>query len=86
MISSLLVTESKDKADKETLHKALDLNKEILHHIDMSIHNRNQELRLIEIYSKMDSRSTAVYDKIKKFKVSIIYYLYYLLFLSFMLL
>lgn len=64
-----MLTESKDKLDKENLLKALDLNKEILRHIDTSIHNRNQELRLLEIYNKMDARSTAVYDKIKKFKV-----------------
>ncbi|XP_067932612.1 rho guanine nucleotide exchange factor 2-like isoform X3 [Watersipora subatra] len=62
--------ESKDKADRETLHKGLDLNKEILDHIDVSIHSRNQELRLMEIYNRMDARSMAVYDKTKKFKKS----------------
>lgn len=62
--------ESKDKADREQLNKAQDLNKQILEHIDAAIHNRNQELRLLEIYNKMDARSTALYDKIKKFKVT----------------
>lgn len=64
-----MFVETKDRLDKENLGKALELNRDILNHIDASIHNRNQELRLLEIYSKMDARSTAIYDKIKKFKV-----------------
>lgn len=57
--------------DRENLNKALELNKDILTHIDRSIHDRNQELRLLDIYHKMDARSTAVYDKVKKFKVNL---------------
>ena len=69
MVLCCVFVETKDRLDKENLGKALELNRDILNHIDASIHNRNQELRLLEIYSKMDARSTAIYDKIKKFKV-----------------
>ena len=59
---------TESKPDHELLTQALALSKEILQHIDNQIDARAKEQRLIEIFNKVDARSSAMYRG-KKFKV-----------------
>ena len=59
---------TESKPDHELLTQAVALSKEILQHIDNQIDARAKEQRLIEIFNKVDARSSAMYRG-KKFKV-----------------
>ena len=68
--NSPFYTFPESKPDHELLTQALALSKEILQHIDNQIDARAKEQRLIEIFNKVDARSSAMYRG-KKFKVLI---------------
>ena len=58
-----------DKDDKDRLLQSLRYAKEILADVNRQVGAYEREQRLLEIYNKVDARSTAVF-KGKKFKVS----------------
>ncbi|KAK3599339.1 hypothetical protein CHS0354_009832 [Potamilus streckersoni] len=68
LIESILKS-TKDKKDRENLSRALELSKEILQSVDEQVADYERQMRLQEIYQKMDSKSTSVYRG-KKFKKS----------------
>ena len=55
--------------DSKLLEQALLLARDILNSVDRQVDAREKEHELIEIYNKLDARSSALY-KSKKFKVS----------------
>lgn len=55
--------------DIKLLEQALLLARDILNSVDRQVDAREKEHELIEIYNKLDARSSALY-KGKKFKVS----------------
>ena len=55
--------------DSKLLEQALLLARDILNSVDRQVDAREKEHELIEIYNKLDARSSALY-KGKKFKVS----------------
>lgn len=60
---------SENKPDKELLVQAVNLSRETLSYVDSQVDARAKEMRLIEIFNKLDARSSATY-KSKKFKKS----------------
>ncbi len=58
-----------NRVDLEALHLALHLARDILNYVDSQVDARDKELRLIEIFNKLDARSSAMF-KGKKFKKS----------------
>ncbi|XP_064607834.1 A-kinase anchor protein 13-like isoform X2 [Liolophura sinensis] len=68
LIESILKT-TKDKRDRESLSQALFLSKALLEDVDAQIDAYQREQRLLEIYNKLEGKST-VYFKGKRFKKS----------------
>ena len=56
------------RVDSKLLDQALLLARDILNSVDRQVDAREKEHELIEIYNKLDARSSALY-KVKKFKV-----------------
>ncbi len=59
-----------NRQDKELLKHSLSLTREVLNYIDAQVDAREKEQRLIDIYNKIDARSSAMY-KGNKFKVGL---------------
>lgn len=57
-----------NKQERDLLVQALALTRQVLDYVDAQIDAHAKEERLIEIYNKLDARSSAVF-KGKKFKV-----------------
>ena len=57
------------RVDSKLLDQALLLARDILNSVDRQVDAREKEHELIEIYNKLDARSSALY-KVNKFKVS----------------
>lgn len=70
LILEALMKYSKDQEEEiTTLKRALDLVKEILVNINAQVAEKDRDKRLLEIYHKIDAKSSAVYKE-QKFKKS----------------
>ncbi|XP_023217432.1 A-kinase anchor protein 13-like isoform X3 [Centruroides sculpturatus] len=69
VIENLIKLTKDNKKEFEELTQALNLIKEIIHHVDAQVAEKDKEQRLLEIYNKVDAKSTAFY-KGKKFRKS----------------
>ena len=63
---------SENRLDYERLKQALILTRNILTYIDGQVDAHAKEQRVIEIYNKLDARSSATYRS-KKFKVKMVH-------------
>ena len=61
-----------DKKDRESLVQALDLSKDILQNVNEQIAVSERQMRLNDIYARLDGRSYATHRG-KKFKVSLVH-------------
>ncbi|XP_064475232.1 rho guanine nucleotide exchange factor 2-like isoform X2 [Ornithodoros turicata] len=68
LIDSLLKA-TKDKTEKENLEHAQALVKEMINQVDAQVHQEERKERLLDIYNRVDAKSTAYYRG-KKFKKS----------------
>ncbi|KAK2188372.1 hypothetical protein NP493_134g03014 [Ridgeia piscesae] len=69
LIEPIIKTTKDTRMDSKLLEQALLLARDILNSVDRQVDAREKEHELIEIYNKLDARSSALY-KSKKFKKS----------------
>ncbi|XP_074651891.1 uncharacterized protein LOC141906481 isoform X3 [Tubulanus polymorphus] len=65
-----IIKTTKDKTDRENVHKALILIKRILAEVDKQVEAFEKSQRFLDIYNKLDARSFAWFKKERKFKKS----------------
>ncbi|KAG8189087.1 hypothetical protein JTE90_028633 [Oedothorax gibbosus] len=69
LIDALIKTTKDNKLETENLHKAYKNIKDIVEHVNSAVAEKDRETRLLEIYNRIDAKSTAFFRK-KKFKKS----------------
>ncbi|GFT08559.1 rho guanine nucleotide exchange factor 28 [Nephila pilipes] len=69
LIDALIKTTKDNKLEMERLNKALANIKEIVAQVNAAVAEKDREARLLEIYNRIDAKSTAFFRK-KKFKKS----------------
>ncbi|XP_055943424.1 A-kinase anchor protein 13-like isoform X5 [Argiope bruennichi] len=69
LIDALIKTTKDNKVEIERLHKALINIKEIVEQVNAAVAEKDRESRLLEIYNRIDAKSTAFFRR-KKFKKS----------------
>lgn len=69
LIENLIKVTKENKKEFDELTLAHNLIKEIINHVDAQVAEKDKEQRLLEIYNKVDAKSTAFY-KGKKFRKS----------------
>ncbi|GFR03629.1 a-kinase anchor protein 13 [Trichonephila clavata] len=69
LIDALLKTTKDNKTETERLNKALVNIKEIVEQVNTAVAEKDREARLLEIYNRIDAKSTAFFRR-KKFKKS----------------